>query len=36
MVEKLKRERDGQKDLKWQNDAMQDILTEKEEIVKDI
>jgi septal ring factor EnvC (AmiA/AmiB activator) len=31
---KLKRVTDGQKDLKWENEAMADLLTEKEEEMK--
>ena len=34
-TEKLKKTVDGQKDLKWQNDAMTDLLKDKEEIMKE-
>jgi hypothetical protein len=30
MLAKLKRVNDGQKDLKWENEAMSDLLSEKE------
>jgi hypothetical protein len=30
MLAKLKRVTDGQKDLKWENEAMADLLNEKE------